>query len=135
MARIRGFPWARRELTADDAVELTIYPIAGKQFFFTIPGRVCRECDLAHRQAVLAVEALEQRGVPVVLRVKPWVEHMIPALLKGGWHPPVITINGRIFCQGIVPDREALIAALERASNDAGVPRRRPVRATHGPLE
>jgi hypothetical protein len=38
---------------------------------------------------------------------------VVEALLKGGWHAPVVTIDGRVFSQGVVPDPERLRAALQ----------------------
>lgn len=90
-------------------LEITIYRISGQQFFFKVPGKWCEECDLtiAAVRSVLRELNLEKDG-RVRLVIKPWLEYMDQALAKGGWHPPVVMINGRIFMQGIVPSKIAL---------------------------
>lgn len=49
----------------------------------------------------------------VKLTSKPWIEYMDLALAKGGWHPPVLLLNGRIFSQGVVPNKTKLKAAIQ----------------------
>ena len=91
---------------------VTVYPMTGRQLFFTIPHAVCEECDLTVR--------LVQRVAPdfpeVEVRIKPWFNHLFDALRRGGWHPPVVTINGKIASQGVVPDEAELRDALASAS-------------------
>jgi hypothetical protein len=87
---------------------VTVYPMTGRQLFFTVPHRVCEECDLTLRLVRRVAEDLPH----VEVRVKPWFNHLFDALRRRGWHPPVVTIDGRIFTQGIVPDEAALRAAL-----------------------
>lgn len=69
------------------------------------------------------VHAVEQAirsspDVPGTLVVKPWFENLPAALLKGGWHPPVLLVDGRVVCQGRVPSvsfvKEAVRAAFQR---------------------
>jgi len=86
---------------------VTVYPITGKQLFFRVPHSRCRECDLTIR-AVGGIEGHED----IELHVKPWRNHLFDALRRGGWHAPVVTIDGNIFSQGIVPDTDALRRAL-----------------------
>lgn len=94
-------------------VIITIYPIAGRQLFFRVPESICAECDLTVRAVKQAVEIL---GNPPELevRIKPWLNHLPEALFRGGWHPPVVTINGKRFSQGAVPDVAALRETLRR---------------------
>ncbi|MDP6605846.1 MAG: hypothetical protein QF664_06260 [Dehalococcoidia bacterium] len=37
---------------------------------------------------------------------------MLDALKRGGWHAPVVTIDGKVFSQGVVPDERELRLAL-----------------------
>jgi hypothetical protein len=91
--------------------KMVVYPITGRQFWFlSVPHSWCRECDLTIR-AVSSVAA--EVGDTVEVEVKPWLRHVVEALLKGGWHAPVVTIDGRVFSQGVVPDPERLRAALQ----------------------
>ncbi len=94
-------------------VIVDIYPIAGKQLFFRVPESFCKECDLTIRSARRAVTEL---GNPpeIVVRIRPWLNHLPQALLRGGWHPPVVTINGKRFTQGVVPDGDALRETIRK---------------------
>lgn len=87
---------------------VTVYPITGKQLFFRVPESWCRECDLAVR----AVERVIDGRDDVELRIKPWWNHLFDALRRGGWHAPVVTIDGKVFSHGVVPDEEQLHGAL-----------------------
>lgn len=91
-------------------VHILIYKITGNQLFFKVPESVCEECDLTVN---LAKKVLNEIGnKKITLDVKPWMNKAISSLLKGGWHPPVLLINGKIFSQGIVPDGQKLKKAL-----------------------
>ena len=95
-------------------LEIVIYRISGKQFFFKVPTQWCEECDLT----IAAVRSvLSELGVAtdpqVRLTIKPWLEYMDEALAKGGWHAPVLILNGRIFSQGVVPNKAALKARIQ----------------------
>lgn len=86
---------------------VTVYPITGRQLGpVSIPHRFCTECDTTIR---LVREVLAGLGrSDLRLEVKPWLRHMFDALRRGGWHAPVVTIDGKVYTQGIVPHREAL---------------------------
>ena len=88
--------------------EIVVYPITGRQLFFYLPRALCEECDLTIRLVQRVAEDLGH----VRVRVKPWFRHLFDALRRGGWHAPVVTIDGKLFSQGVVPDEEALRAAL-----------------------
>lgn len=87
-------------------VNITIYKVTGKQLFFNVPENICEECDLS----VALVKKITKRinNDKINLIVKPWFSNLPQALLKGGWHPPVVLVNGKIFSQGIVPDAKKL---------------------------
>ena len=92
---------------------VTVYPMTGKQFGpISVPHAICRECDLTIRLA--RAVAADLPGVEV--RIRPWFRYLLSALRRGGWHPPVVTVNGRIFSQGIVPDEDELRRALARSA-------------------
>jgi len=103
----------RQAASKDRPIVMTIYPIAGRQLFFKVPESFCRECDLTIRAVKqVVVELGNPPGVQV--RIKPWLNYLAQALFRGGWHPPVVTINGKRFSQGVVPDAAALRAALKK---------------------
>ena len=88
--------------------QVTIYPIAGRQLFFRVPDSWCEECD----RTVQLVNRVASELGNVEVRIKPWFNHLFDALRRGGWHAPVVTIDGKIFTQGIVPDETELRRAL-----------------------
>lgn len=95
-------------------VPVMVYRVTGRHGFFSIPDSFCEECDLT----VAAARKAEARLGPerVSVQVKPWLRHLPEALMKGGWHPPVVTVAGKVFSQGVVPPTDE----LERAVLEAG---------------
>jgi hypothetical protein len=68
------------------------------------------------------VEEVEDSDIRV--EVKPWLRHAFDALRRGGWHPPVVSVDGKVFSQGVVPDAAALRERLRRQrapSDDSAV--------------
>ncbi len=95
---------------------VTVYPITGRQLGpLSIPHRFCEECDLTIRKVQQVVAELGRDDTNV--EIKPWLRHALDALRRGGWHAPVVTIDGRIFSQGVVPDAGELKAALEATAS------------------
>ena len=93
-------------------VNVVIYKMTGKQFFFNVPERICEECDLSVERVKSVAKKIN--GNKINIEVEPWFNHMMKVLLKGGWHPPVVMINGRIFSQGIVPDAQKLESKIRQ---------------------
>ena len=87
---------------------VTVYPITGRQLFFHVPESWCRECDLTVRAVERATSGLDD----VDVRIRPWFNHLFEALLRGGWHAPVVTVDGALFSQGVVPDADVLRGVL-----------------------
>ena len=100
---------------APAATVVTVYPMTGRQLFFNVPHAICEECDLTIR----LVQRVASDLPDVEVRIKPWFNHVFDALRRGGWHPPVVTINGKIATQGVVPDEADLRSALARAARPA----------------
>ncbi len=50
----------------------------------------------------------ELGGQHIRVEIRPWLRHMFDALRRGGWHAPVVTIDGKVYSQGVVPDADAL---------------------------
>jgi hypothetical protein len=97
-------------------LEIAIYPIAGKQLWFHIPDSFCRECDLTIRTVEKVVGDLDDPS-QVRVRVRPWLHHLPEAIRRGGWHPPVVSVNGKLFSQGVVPDANALRQEIKEYFN------------------
>lgn len=87
---------------------VTVYPMTGRQLFFNVPHSFCEECDLTVR----LVKRVAAEIPHVEVRIKPWFNNLFDALCRGGWHPPVVTINGKVSSQGVVPDEDNLRKAL-----------------------
>ncbi len=96
---------------------VTAYPITGRQLgSLRIPHRWCEERDLPIR---LARRVADDLGRDVVrVEVKPWLRHLFDALRRGGRHAAVVTIDGQVFSQGVVPDAEALKRGLRNGTED-----------------
>jgi hypothetical protein len=93
-------------------VKITIYRWAGKLGPFRITGE-CAECDFALAQARGALTS--HPDWPVEIEVKPWLNHFWEALSCGGWHAPIVAVNGEMVSQGEIPDYGALERAVQRA--------------------
>ncbi len=102
---------SKQETTVAKPVRVTIYRITGKQLFFRVPDKVCVECDLSVAIVHWVVKELQAED-KVKITIKPWINNLINCLLRWSWHPPVVTINGKRFSQGIVPDKARLTHAL-----------------------
>ena len=96
---------------APAATVVTVYPMTGRQLFLNIPHAICEECDLTVR----LVQRVASDLPDVEVRIRPWFNHLFDTLRRGGWHPPVVTVNGKITTQGVVPDEDGLRRALVRA--------------------
>ncbi len=97
-------------------IVVTIYRFTGQHGPFHVPHHKCVECDLSIALVNRTVEEIGQGHIDV--RVKSWFLRFWEPLVKGGWHAPIVTIDGKVFSQGVVPDRgrlrSALLALLER---------------------
>lgn len=107
----------RRKAIIDlSIVNVLIYKITEKQFFFTIPSNICEECDLTVNMVNNLANEINSEKIKI--EVKPWFRNIISAISKKAVHPPVLLINDHIFSQGVVPDekklREALLTELGR---------------------
>ncbi len=84
-------------------IKITIFRITGRQLFFKVPERICKECDAT---AAIVKSVIQELGIAhhTNLAVKPWINNLISCLAHGSWHPPIVTINGKRFSQGHVLD-------------------------------
>ena len=95
-----------------------VYRWAGQKWFFRIRSE-CAECDLAVGQVKALLSAYPDWAV--ALEVKPWLSHLCESLRRGGWHAPVILVDGHLLRQGTVPTRATLRAALQLALERRGI--------------
>ncbi len=99
-------------------IRITVYRWAGEKWPFRIRSE-CAECDLAVGQVQALVSA--HPDWPVEMEVKPWLTYLWESLRHGGWHAPVVLVDGRLLSQGKVPTRAELEAAAGRAFQRRGI--------------
>jgi glutaredoxin len=100
-------------------VKLTLYRYAGKFLFFRIKNR-CQECDITY--VILQRLMAEQlHGKPVSLEIVPWLDNFWKVIWRGGWHAPILTVNGKVFSQGKVPDIPKLLSTIGKILNDTSL--------------
>lgn len=109
-----------------NAVKITVYRWAGEKWFLHIGGE-CIECDLTVSQ-VRALLARNPRW-PVELEIKPWLSHLWESLRRGGWHAPVVLVDGKLVRQGTIPTLAELQAVVRRAFEARGIDVREPANA------
>jgi glutaredoxin len=100
-------------------VKLTLYRYAGRFLFFHIKKR-CNDCDISY--VILQKLMNEQlRGKPVTLRIIPWLDNFWKIIWRGGWHAPILTVNGKVFTQGTVPNIPKLLSTIGKILNDTSL--------------
>ena len=106
-------------MTKEKTVKLTLYRYAGKFLFFRIKNR-CQECDITYviLQRLLAEQL---HGKPVSLEIVPWLDNFWKVIWRGGWHAPILTVNGKVFSQGKVPDIPKLLSTIGNILNDTSL--------------
>lgn len=107
---------------SSDPVKVTLYRWAGAwgPFKVKIP---CGECSLTS-DVIKDTFEHELAGVPVQLDVREWLTEWWRPLRKGGWHAPIVMVEGRVISQGHALNRgvltEAIIAAHVLRSDVTG---------------
>ena len=103
-------------------VTITLYRWAGAwgPFKVSIP---CGECSLT-LDVINDTLARELEGIPVTVDVREWLSEWWRPLPKGGWHAPIVIVEGRLVSQGHALNRgvltEAVIDAWARRSAPVG---------------
>lgn len=93
-----------------DSIKITVFRWAGSwgPFKVTIP---CGECSLT-KDVILDTMAKELDGIAVELDMRDWLSEWWRPLLKGGWHAPIVMVEGRIIGQGSALNRGVLTQAV-----------------------
>ncbi len=101
------------ETQAINPVRVTLYRWAGQwgPFKVKIP---CGECALT-RDVIEDTFATELAGIPVELDVREWLSEWWKPLPKGGWHAPIVLVEGKIISQGYALNRGILTEAIIKA--------------------
>ncbi len=98
----------------DDApVNITVFRWAGKwgPFKVSIP---CGECSLT-KDVILDTIANELDGIPTQLDIHDWLSEWWRPLRHGGWHAPIVLVDGRLVSQGAALNRGLLTQAVIEA--------------------
>jgi glutaredoxin len=100
------------ELMIIPPVQIVVYRWAGTwgPFRIRIP---CGECALT-KDVIRDTLKHELSGLPVDLRIFNWLDCWWKPLFKGGWHAPIVLVEGRLISQGGALNRGLLTEAVIR---------------------
>lgn len=105
-----------------NSVNITVFRWAGAwgPFKVSIP---CGECSLTKDVIADTVEN-ELAGIDVEVDIRDWLSEWWKPLVKGGWHAPIVLVDGNIVSQGAALNRgvltQAVIDAHARKNNISG---------------
>ena len=93
-----------------DPIRIMVYKWAGKwgPFKVSIP---CGECALT-ADIINDTMANELNGIPVELETRDWLSEWYRPLVKGGWHAPIVLVEGKVVGQGGALNRGLLTQAV-----------------------
>ena len=91
-------------------IRIMVYKWAGSwgPFKVSIP---CGECALT---ADIIKDTMENElvGIPIELETRDWLSEWFRPLFKGGWHAPIVLVNGKVVGQGGALNRGVLAQAV-----------------------
>lgn len=105
-----------KSLISMKTVNIIMYRWAGSKFGFTIKNE-CEECEI-NTGILEDIKQNEFLGKPVKIAIKPWLTFIWESLWYGGWHAPVVVVNGKLFSQGVVIDRVTLVQLVFEILNE-----------------
>ncbi len=91
-------------------VKITLFKWAGSwgPFKIKIP---CGECTIT-KDVIKDTLKSELAGVPVTFEIKDWLSVWWVPLAKGGWHAPIVTVDGSVVSQGVALNRGLFTEAV-----------------------
>jgi len=94
-------------------IDITVYRWAGAwgPFRVKIP---CGECTLT-KDVIQDSLDNELAGIDVKLTFRDWLSEWWKPLKKGGWHAPIVMVNGSVVSQGEVLNRGLLTQVVSQA--------------------
>jgi len=108
MDRAKLIPWSQEK--SDNPV-VTIYVVTGRHGILKIPESFCKECNMFFHAAE---EASQDLDFDVDIRVRSWWTSFLIPLIKGGYHAPIMMVDGSVLAQGYdVPSPDMVKKALE----------------------
>jgi glutaredoxin len=95
------------------AINIQVYRWAGSwgPFKVNIP---CGECSLTKDIIQDTIDA-DLEGISIKLDIRDWLSEWWKPLARGGWHAPIIMVEGKIISQGRALNRGVLIQAVIEA--------------------
>lgn len=60
---------------------------------------LCDECDLTET-TIKSVLEKEYANRDIAFETLPWLDNWYKVIWKGGWHAPIVLINGKVISQG-----------------------------------
>ena len=98
---------------AAEPVTITLFRWAGQwgPWKVNIP---CGECALT-LDVIKDTMATELAQVPAVLDLREWLTEWWKPLPKGGWHAPIVLVDGKLVSQGAALNRGVLTEAVIKA--------------------
>ena len=101
----------------NNSVNITVFRWAGAwgPFKVNIP---CGECSLT-KDIIQDCMDTDLAGIEVELDLRDWLTEWWKPLPKGGWHAPIVLVNGKIVSQGAALNRGVLTqSVIEEAVSD-----------------
>lgn len=95
---------------SDGSINISQYRWAGSWGPFKIKVR-CGECTLSS-DIIQDTLATELAGIDVAFETHDWLSVWWKPLFKGGWHAPIIMVDGKVVSQGVALNRGVLIQAV-----------------------
>ena len=74
----------------------------------------CGECTLT-KDVILDTLENELSGIPVKLELREWLSEWWKPIVKGGWHAPIVMVEGKVISQGVAINRGILTQAVIEA--------------------
>ena len=105
-----------------NAITIQVFRWAGAwgPFKVNIP---CGECSLT-KDIIQDTIDTDLVGIDVVIEMRDWLSEWWKPLLKGGWHAPIVLVDGKIISQGRALNRGLLTeAVIEAHANKVSVPK------------
>lgn len=101
-----------RRVKTGSPVSLVLYKWEGKFWPFRIKIP-CGECALTH-DVINDTLQNELAGVPVEFKTLPWLDNWYKPIWKGGWHAPIVMVDGEVVAQGDALNRGILAERIVR---------------------
>ena len=95
---------------SEKPVKITLFRWAGSWGPFSVKVP-CGECVLT-KDIILDTINKELKGIPVELDIREWLSEWWRPLLKGGWHAPIVMVEGQVISQGRALNRGILTQAV-----------------------